>query len=146
MIYVHNQAKRNFLWDLFLRLVPIIKIAECILAVIVSFRMVLQNLTLWLFLDKKKHLRNLILRFWGKITIFHSLLSNGYCWKFLSNTEHMWCVARFGTICMIWKTWKTSMEDCYLNSKSSTPSWVLCTLIAWRISYEYVTQVDLGPC
>ena len=95
---------------------------------------------------QKKHLRNLILRFWGKITIFHSLLSNGYCWKFLSNTEHMWCVARFGTICMIWKTWKTSMEDCYLNSKSSTPSWVLCTLIAWRISYEYLTQVDLGPC
>ena len=26
--------------------------------------------------------------------------------------NHMWCVARFGSICTTWKTWKTSMEEC----------------------------------
>ena len=26
--------------------------------------------------------------------------------------EHLWCVARFCTICTIWKTWKTPMEEC----------------------------------
>ena len=25
----------------------------------------------------------------------------------------MWCVAQFATICTIWKTWKTPMEECY---------------------------------
>ena len=27
----------------------------------------------------------------------------------------MWRVARLGTICTIWKTWKTSMEECYFQ-------------------------------
>ena len=56
------------------------KIVECILAITVSFGKVLENLVLRLFPDKKKkQLWNLILRFLGKITIFHCLLSNGYC-------------------------------------------------------------------
>ena len=25
---------------------------------------------------------------------------------------YVWCVTRFGTICTIWKTWKTPMEEC----------------------------------
>ena len=38
----------------------------------------------------------------------------------------MWCFARFRTICTIWKTWKTFMEDYYFQyslqfTKSNTP-------------------------
>ena len=28
------------------------------------------------------------------------------------SAENMWCVARFGTISIILKTWKTPMEEC----------------------------------
>ena len=32
--------------------------------------------------------------------------------EFLKTFQSMWCVARFGTICTILKTWKTRMEEC----------------------------------
>ena len=31
--------------------------------------------------------------------------------------EYFWCIARFGTICTILKTWKTLMEECYFLGK-----------------------------
>ena len=29
------------------------------------------------------------------------------------NMEYMWCAARLGAICVILKTWKTPMDECY---------------------------------
>ena len=29
--------------------------------------------------------------------------------------QYLWCVARFGTICTILKTWKTPMEECWFS-------------------------------
>ena len=31
---------------------------------------------------------------------------------FWNKNKYMWCIARFGTICTILKTWKTPMEEC----------------------------------
>ena len=31
--------------------------------------------------------------------------------EFIELENHMWCVARFGTIGTIWKTWETPMKD-----------------------------------
>ena len=37
------------------------------------------------------------------------------CCSILVIRVALWCVAWFGTICTIWKTWKTLMQECYLE-------------------------------
>ena len=43
------------------------------------------------------------------VTSYAGMYKAFHCWFAL----HMWCVARFSTICTILKTWKTPVEECY---------------------------------
>ena len=64
---------------------------------------------------------------------------------------HMWCFAHFGTMCTIWKLWKTTMKECYLKyseacnfTKSNSPSWVffVYVLIAQMVSSSKASKVS----
>ena len=35
------------------------------------------------------------------------------CFNLKPTEVHLWCFARFGNICKILKTWKTTKEECY---------------------------------
>ena len=54
---------------------------------------------------------------------------------------YMWCVSRYGTICAIWKTWKTPMEECYFT-KSNTPPSVFFTFLKLYTWYQIAQTIS----
>ena len=45
----------------------------------------------------------------------------------------MWSFMRFGTICTIWKMWKTPMEECYFIACNFTKSNTACVFHVFKI-------------
>ena len=74
-----------------------------------------------------------------------------FCWNLnvfhLDISIYLWCVGRFGTICLILKRCKTPMEDsaCKL-AKINTPPWVFFTFFKLYKWYQIAQCITFEQC
>ena len=134
-------SKATFLYFLMLR-----QISKCLIVIVltawtgalVNFSMLVSNWQETLIIS---------LPYEGEIKeeIFQKLkrrILSLFGWQIIGLIIHMWCSARFSTICTIWKTWKIPMEECYFYHKSNTPSWVFFTFFKLHKWYQIAESIS----